>query len=125
MALLASAILSTAYCELVERGVIQYFAGLLVALDVLVILWIIVGWADAVARKRYGRRRDVAIIAIFPVFIWPLYAVDGKWTSDAIDLAISAQMLLSFPARTLWAEVRRHWRGLAEDDTGTLRLALA
>lgn len=119
MALLASAIVSSGYCGMVESGVWEYRPVLLIALDVLVIIWIIVGWADAVAKGRYGRRRDLAIIALF-VPIWPLYYDNRWWTDEAIDILIAVQMLLSFPIRTLWAEARKRWPKLAKDDTGSM-----
>jgi hypothetical protein len=122
MALLASALVSSAWCELVEAGALPYEPLLLVALDLLVIVWIIVGWADRVARKAYGRRRDIAIVALFPA-IWPLYFIDRAWTSDAIDLAVAAQMLLCFPVRTMLAQHRERVARLIEDDGGTLELA--
>lgn len=124
MALLASAIVSSFYCELVERGVLPYEPALLLFLDVLVVVWIVAGWADRVARRAYGRRRDLVIIGLFPA-VWPLYFIDGAWTSDAIDLLVAAQMLLSFPVRTLLAQVQAKLAGLRDDEGGTLLLARA
>lgn len=121
MALLASAIISSFYVELVEAGLIGFYPVLLVALDILIILWIIVGWANAVAQKRYGRKRDLIIIALF-VPIWPLYFDNRAWTDEAIDLLVSVQMLLSFPVRTLWASLRSWLGKVKQDDTSTMEL---
>lgn len=121
MALLASAIVSSLYCELVEAGMVGYFPPVLIALDILVVAWIIVGWANAVATRRYGRKRDLVVIALF-VPTWPLYFDNRAWTDEAIDLLVAAQMLLSFPARTLWASFRARLASLMRDDTGTMEM---
>lgn len=121
MALLASAIVSSFYSELVEGGVIGFYPVLLVALDLLVVIWIVVGWANAVAQKRYGRKRDLVIIALF-IPIWPLYFDERAWTNEAIDLLVATQMLLSFPVRTLWAQWGKRSKPLIDDETGSMEL---
>lgn len=97
-ALLASAIFSTVLCE---AGV-PFRPSLWLAIDLCVILWIIVGWADAVLQGKYGKQRDVLILALFAV-IWPLYFIETPWRSIVIDVAVALQMLLTFPARRAWA----------------------
>lgn len=123
MALLSSAIASSAYVGLVEGGDIGFHPVALIAIDILVIAWILLGWANAVAQKKYGRRRDLIILALF-VPIWPLYFDDRVWTADAIDVLVAVQMLLCFPIRTLLAKWRERRKGLFGDDGGTMQFAL-
>lgn len=105
MALLGSAIVSSAYCELIESGVMGFSPAMLLLIDLCAIIWIVVGWADAVGKARYGRTRDIAILLLF-LPVWPLYFITGVWTSVAIDVIVSIQMLLTFPVVRLWTRIK-------------------
>lgn len=62
--------------------------------------WVLIDVAVIVAIWR-TKGRDWPIIALFfPV--WWLYQTRPDWTSDAVDLIVSAQLLLSVPG-SLWS----------------------
>lgn len=119
-ALLASAIFSTFLCE---TGV-PFHPALWLAIDITVIMWILIGWADKVLQGGYGRKRDVAILAIFAA-IWPLYFMPWiEQRSAVIDVLVAVQMFLTFPAR-LTAERLARWAKVSRNGGGPLEMALA
>jgi hypothetical protein len=120
-ALLASAIFSTMLCE---AGV-PFHGALWLTIDLCVIMWILIGWADKVLQGSYGRRRDIAVLLIF-VAIWPFYfRRDVPWGPAAVDIMVAAQMFLTFPARLTLERVTQWAKGLRGNDDGLLKLALA
>lgn len=118
-ALLGSAIFSTVLCE---AGV-RFVPALWLAIDLTVIMWVLVGWADSVLQGQYGKRRDITILAIFAA-IWPLYFIETDWRHLAVDILVALQMLLTFPLRRTW-DAARGWIDRLSDDTGPLRFATA
>lgn len=118
-ALLASAIFSTVLCELE----VPFRPSLWLAIDLTVIMWVLVGWSDKVLQGGYGRKRDVAVLALFAP-IWALYFVNVEWRSQAVDALVAAQMLLTFPYRTASERLGR-WFAKIRSDGGPLRFAPA
>lgn len=118
LALLASTIFSTILCEM---GV-PFRPSLNLAIDMVVIIWIAIGWANAVAHGEYGRARDIPILVLFTP-IWALYFIDVSWRSYAIDILITIQLLLTFPIRRVLG-----WSRRVRDDNphdGQMRRAVA
>jgi hypothetical protein len=119
-ALLASAIYSTLLCW----AEVPFRPSLWLAIDLCVVMWIVIGWADALLHGDHGRLRDVAVLAIFAL-IWPLYFMPQfAWRSQAADVLVAVQMLLTFPFKTVWGKARQ-WRKAYRSDDGPLRLAPA
>lgn len=119
-ALLASAIFSTA---LIEAGV-PFSPSLWLTIDLVVIMWIFIGWAERVLHGDYGRRRDIAILLFFPA-IWPLYFMPWvTWRAEAVDVLVAIQMLLTFPFWRAWGKARQ-WTQTPRDDPGPLELVRA
>jgi hypothetical protein len=119
-ALLASAIFSTVLCE---AGV-PFRPSLWLAIDLAVIMWMVVSWAESVLQGRYGKQRDIAVLALFAP-IWALYFADWlDWRALAIDFLVAAQMLLTFPFRRAFLMVRDSLP-VADRGDGPLRFAVA
>lgn len=116
MALLASTIYSTVLCELD----VPFNVAFGLAVDLAVIMWIIVGWAETVLRGGYGKQRDVAILALF-LPIWALYFLPGlPWRPMAIDALIALQLLITFPIKRAFSKGKAFVTQLLRDDTGTM-----
>lgn len=116
LSLLWSAIYSSALCEL---GV-PFHPALWLAIDLTVIMWVAISWLDAVAQGKYGKKRDIVILALF-AFVWPLYFIPVSWGHDTITGIVCAQMILTFPFRRTWDRIRSLVKR-SEDDTTTLKL---
>lgn len=119
LALLASTIFSTALCE---TGV-PFKPSLNLAIDMVVIMWIVIGWANAVLKGGYGKLRDVPILVLFAP-IWALYFIEADWRSYAIDGLIAMQMLLTFPVKRAWAWGTEKTRNIFHHD-GQMKRARA
>lgn len=116
MALLASTIYSTVLCELN----VPFHVSFGLAIDLAVIMWIIVGWAESVLRGGYGKQRDIAILALF-LPIWALYFMpELAWRPTAIDALIAVQLLITFPIKRAISKGKAVLTRLLRDDTGTM-----
>ena len=118
MALLSNAIFSSALVGLN----VPFSPSLWIAIDMCVILWMWVGWINALGHSDFGRKRDIAILALFFV-IWPFYFIEIAERAIVIDLLVAAQMLLTFPVRTLH-ERFRYWRDSSRSDNNGILKAV-
>lgn len=101
---------------------VPFNPALNLAIDMTVILWIAIGWANAVLQGSYGKMRDVPILALFAP-IWALYFLEFDWRSYAIDGLIAMQLLLTFPVKRAWKQVREVRKTKPHD--GQMRRAVA
>lgn len=99
----------TAWAMIVGSGLTAFLTWREVPFDaatwILVDLAVIASIVAIAAMHRGFTVTDVLVVALFPPSWW-LYPNEAQWAATAIDVIVSAQLLLTVP----WAWLRLRWR---------------